>query len=89
MARLVQRLTPDDKTQRTSGLAKPQCNPDGYTTFLHENSRYWQRRPRTRAYMEAAAIAACGPDFLRAGKCRDWRNCRERRDTCKRFDGTR
>src|SRR6185369_5553795 len=79
------------KQKLSKTLDGPQGRGYNFWFFVggDENSRHWQRRPRTRTYMEAAAIAACRPDFLRAGKCRDRRNCRKRLDSRQRFDGAR
>src|SRR5438105_12015396 len=71
-----------NRTDSSRGeLAKSRRNRDGYATFLDENSRDWQRRTRTRACMETAAIFACRKNFLRTGKRRHQRDCRERRDS--------
>ena len=55
------------KVARASGLRFPDATETVTLLLPDENSRHWQRRPRTRAYMEAAAIAACGPDFCAPG----------------------
>src|SRR6266446_686966 len=55
----------------------------------YENFSHWQRRPRTRACMETAAISPRGAYFLHTGKrghCRSWRECRDSR---QRFGGAR
>src|SRR5437870_3426040 len=59
------------------------------SSLRRENSGHRERRTRTRAYMEASAIAAGGADFLRARKCGDRRSCRKRHDSGERFEGSR